>query len=127
VNRTAQGVVLAFALIYAAVGIACVFAPVAALEPVGLAPASDLGRVEVYAMYGGLEFGMASFLAWTALDTSRVRIGLAACGLSIGGLGLGRLVGMLALGPPSGLMWGLCVIEIGGAIVAGTLWRKTTD
>lgn len=122
---TPRAVLTVFALIYAAVGVVCIVDPVAALTPVGLGPQDELGRVEVWAMYGGLELGIAMFLAWTSLHPSRWEAGLMACALSIGGLGLGRLAGMLLIGPPSLMMWGLCAFEIGGAAVAGFLARRT--
>ncbi|TNE91234.1 MAG: DUF4345 domain-containing protein [Deltaproteobacteria bacterium] len=110
-----------FALIYAAVGVLCLLDPVTALDPVGLAPTSDLGRVEVMAMYGGLELGMAGFLAWTLTTPERTRVGLMASTLSIGGLGLGRLVGTLMLAQTASLMPWLCVVELGGAVAGAVV------
>lgn len=115
------------ALIYAGVGVFCIVDPVSALAPVGLAPVDDLGRVEVIAMYGGLELGMSAFLAWTLTTPERTRVGLVAGTLSIGGLGLGRLLGFLALAPQSALMPILCAIELGGGLAGAAVLFATRE
>lgn len=124
-DRVPTVLVALSALIFAGIGAWCIVDPVGALEPVGLAPASELGLVEARAMYGGLQLGMAAFLAWTLRAPERVRIGLLAATLSIGGLGGARLLAWLALQPEGALMPMLCAIELGGA-VAGALALWTT-
>lgn len=56
--------------------------------------ADPTARIELRAMYGGLELGIGLFLIGCLLR-NQVRVGLTACALGYGGLGLGRLLGIL--------------------------------
>ena len=116
------------AAIFAGVGLWTLVDPVGALAPVGVAVLDDRGIVELRAMYGGMELGMATFLAWTLSTSERTRTGLVAACLSIGGLGLVRLVSWFLLRPPGMLLPALCAVElIGAALGVFALWRSRDE
>lgn len=119
-----QLLVVLCGLAFTVVGVWTVVDPVGPLADVGLAPIDDRGLVEIRAMYGGLELGFAAFFGWSLSSPERTHAALMAGTLGIGGLGLFRLLGMLTLGPPSTLMWGLCALELGAAAAgaAGLRW-----
>ncbi|MCO4745271.1 MAG: DUF4345 family protein [Proteobacteria bacterium] len=125
-QRAPSILVMLSALVYAGIGLFCLVDPVTALDPVGLAPTSDLGMVEARAMYGGLQLGMGAFLIWTLGTPERTRIGLVAATLSIGGLGLARLLSY-GLAPTEGIVMPLLFsIELGGAIAGAAALRLTS-
>ena len=112
-------------LVYVGIGLWCCIDPVGALADVGVAPFDVRGQVELRAMYGGLQLGMAGFLFWCAASAERARLGLLAATLSIGGLGVGRTVSFAVYQPDGWLMPLLCVVEL-SAIVLGSIGLWTT-
>lgn len=76
------------AAVWAAFGV-WLFADPAALSHVGVVVETPSARTEVRAFYGGLELGVAAFLAWCLL-TDEVRAGLAAALAAILTVGLCR-------------------------------------
>ena len=86
------------------------------LDPARLAGTVELGTspfqtIELRAMYGGLEIGVALFLLWCAASPQRVALGLWFSLFAYGGLGLGRLAGVLLSGVAGGPHWTLIAIE----------------
>ena len=111
-ERFARGVLGIDALAFLALGL-WLFAQPEGLSAVGLAADNPAARIELRATYGGVELGLGAFLAWTAWGPrSRLRVGLVASVLTLGGFGAGRALGMLADWPPPGVFWGLLAVEI---------------
>lgn len=123
-DNAIRPLVILCVLVYAGIGLWTVIDPLSALAPLGVVALDDRGVVELRAMYGGLELGMAAFLTWT-LATDQARAGLMAGTLTIGGLGLVRTAAWLALMPEGLLLPGLCLIELSGGLVgAFVLWKS---
>ncbi|MCB9685407.1 MAG: DUF4345 family protein [Alphaproteobacteria bacterium] len=111
-------------LVYAAIGVWTLIDPVGPMADVGVAVTDARGLVELRAMYGGLELGMAAFLGWCLTDAARARIGLVAATLTLLGLGSVRLVSWVVLQPPGSLLPALFTVELGGALAGAlALWR----
>ena len=110
--------------INAGIGVGCWIDPLGVLGPTGISVLGPNGLVELRAMYGGLEVGLALFLVWCAMDDRRFRTGVMAMTLMLAGLSLSRLVTWLVFMPEGQLHPFLIVIELGGAIIGGMLlWR----
>ncbi len=110
--------------INAGIGVGCWLDPLGVLGPTGISVLDPNGLVELRAMYGGLEVGLALFLAWCAMDDRRFRTGVMAMTLMLVGLSLSRLATWLVFMPEGQLHPFLIVIELGGAITGGMLlWR----
>lgn len=60
--------------------------------------ASPTAAVELQAMYGGLELGLAALIGWCLVDRKRHRTGLVVVACTFGGLGLTRTAATLATG-----------------------------
>lgn len=91
------------------------------LDGVGLTVDSPLARIEVRGFYGGLELGIAAFLAWCAAAKSaeRVRAGLVLTAAVLGGTAVGRLVGVaLEGGSTTPQMWSFVALELTGTTLA---------
>ena len=58
--------------------------------------ASPTAKVELQAMYGGLELGLAALIAWCLADRKRHRFGLIVVTCTFGGLGLTRTAATFA-------------------------------
>ncbi|MCA9489492.1 MAG: DUF4345 family protein [Myxococcales bacterium] len=111
-------------LVYAGIGVWTLIDPVGPMADVGVAATDARGLVELRAMYGGLELGMAAFLGWCLADAARARIGLVAATLTLFGLGGVRLGAWVVLQPPGNLLPALFTVELGGALTgAVALWR----
>ncbi len=68
-------------------------------------------------MYGGLELGLAVFLAYCARRPERVRLGLIGAGCAVAGFGVTRLVALLVSGPVKPILLPLAVLELLGATI----------
>lgn len=95
------------------------------LDGVGLIVDNPLGRAEVRAFYGGLELGIAGFLAWCAMAPSRVRTGLVCALAVLGATGLGRLTGVALEGfETNTMMWIFIALELSGATLNAVALRR---
>ena len=110
--------------INAGIGVGCWIDPLGVLAPAGISVLDPNGLVELRAMYGGLEVGLALFLVWCAMDASRFRTGVVAMTLMLAGLSLTRLATWLVHTPEGQLHPFLIILELSGAIIgACLLWR----
>lgn len=117
-----------FVLIIAGVGL-LLFGLKALVDPLGLWAQFGLAyvdeaavRTELRAFYGGLELGLGAALLWH-LATPRLAAGLVLCAFVYGGLGLGRLLGIVVDGP-SLMLHGVALaleLAIAGLAVAARL------
>lgn len=115
------------ALINAGIGLWCLIDPVGALAPVGVGALDPAGVVELRAMYGGLELGVAAFLVWAARSPGLLRAGAMAATLEIGGLGLVRTISWLIVAPAGWMLPFLCAAELGGSGLGALLLWRTRD
>jgi hypothetical protein len=84
-----------------------------ALRGVGVVAESPDGRAELRAMYGGVELGIAAFLGLCLLRPDFTEPGLWLQLLAIGGLAVGRLIGIaLETGGVSKTTWFFASLEI---------------
>lgn len=104
------------AVVYAAFGLAFALAPVGMAALVQIALPTPTARADFAATYGGLELGLAAFLA-VCLRQGALAPGLLAAGCGLAGLGAVRLAYLLH-GGGSGLLWALFVAEAAGAGLA---------
>ncbi len=119
-----RALVLVSAVVYAGIGLAAVADPVGLMAPVGVTVLDDRGVVELRAMYGGLELGMAVFLAACLRDEARARVGLLAATLTLGGLGSARALAWWVAQPEGVLMPALMVVELGGAALGALVLQR---
>lgn len=103
---------------------------------VDLPPATPTARVELAAMYSGLELGVAGYLALCVFRGGPwLGAGLLLGGFALGGLGTVRLGVSLAVGPVAPLMYGFALAEILGAALCfraaarlpGAAWQTGDD
>lgn len=122
--RTAQQMyVVVVAAAFAALGAWALVAPATFLPSVGLELVGDGALAEVRAMYGGLELAVAALLALEALQPDGLARAVAAAAVLVGGLGLGRLAGLLAAGALGGPMAALCGVELVALVLGAWLSR----
>lgn len=121
--RIARIVLGLTALVFFVMAVALLARPqLAAL--VDLAPTTPTARVELAAMYSGLELGVAAFLALCAFfGGARLRPGLLLGGFALGGLGTVRVGVALAVGPVAPLMYWFALAELLGAALC--FWAAT--
>lgn len=87
----------------------------AALAAVDIPADSANARAEIRAMYGGFELGIAAFLGFCLLRPEWTEPGLWFQLLALGGLALGRLVGIsVERGGVRRLLWLFAVVELVG-------------
>ena len=121
-----QGYIGICTAIFLGIGLWCLVDPAGALAPTGVVPEGRAGLVELRAMYGGLEVGMACFLAW-CLGTARLRTACMAAGATIGGLGLARLTSYGMVGSETALHLLLAGVELAGGLAGLTLFGIQSD
>ena len=103
---------------FAGFGLLFLALPERMADTVELSARSSTARTEIRAMYGGLELGIAAFLAWCALDPARLELGLVAAALLLAGIGSGRALGAVIARSASGLTITLMAAEVAGAAAA---------
>ena len=80
--------------------------------------------IEIRAMYGGTQLGLAAFLLWCFSNADRTRVGLVAATLTLAGLGTIRLLSAMMFGPPVEILWWMAATEVTGTVVnVATLLR----
>ena len=115
-------VVLSIAVSFALVAIAGLVSPAAILDPVGVR-GDIVGTIELRAMYGGLQLGLAGFLLW-CVRAGHEEAGVAAATMTLGGLGAVRAAGWLAAGAPASLHALLVAVELGGTAIGAVAWGR---
>src|SRR5438309_6825207 len=105
-------------------GIAFLVTPEKLIRQVDLALVGPGGLSEIWAMYGGLELGLAGFFIACAVRQRWARAGLAAQFLSFGGLATGRLAGILQHGPGGRLMLLSLLVEVALAILGVVAFNR---
>ncbi|MEZ4435247.1 MAG: DUF4345 family protein [bacterium] len=117
--------VLAFAAgVYLLAGAAFLVAPDALFALLGQPIATGAARVDVRAVYGGLQLGLGGWLAVAAWRPAAVRAGLGVAGAGFAGLAAGRGVGVVIDGLDGPLIAGLLAAELTGAALCGWAWRR---
>ena len=79
-----------------AFGLAFIVMPEALLSEVDLELTAPSAFVEIRAMYGGLQLGLAVFIATAMLGRTPKRAAILVSALTLGGLATARLIGMPA-------------------------------
>lgn len=115
------------AVILAAYGIAFLINPSLLGKLVGFSHHSPNTLVEVTAFYGGLELGLAIFLAWAANDNSRFRYGLMMLFFVFLAAGSARLLGIIRFGFEDPSQPIVTFLEICWALVAKGLSKQNGD
>ena len=101
-------------------GIAYLVAPMVMAGVTGLETHANLGVIEVRGFYGGQMTALGVLTIYLAGTSERLRYGLYVVAASLGGTGLGRLVGFLVARDFPQLMVVLFAVEI--ATTAAALW-----
>lgn len=78
---------------------------------------------EIFAFYGGLELGIATYLAWAAMKPERVGPALVFFAFAFGAAGAARTLGCLLYGFEDPAHPIVAAIEVGFAVVAIGLHR----
>jgi hypothetical protein len=89
---------------FIAFGIVFLCWPDMVMPSMGIQTLSNQARVEIQAMYGGLELGLGILLL-SCFGAERQRFGLQLSLASYGGLGMARLASMLVLGVSMPFLW----------------------
>jgi hypothetical protein len=118
--KLARAVLVFAALVFFTFGMGFLLVPVQWAEAVDIALPTALARTDLRATYGGLEIGVALFLALCAVRAEWVRPGLVALMLAAGGFGAGRLAGIVVERSAGPLMLGFALLE--WTIVGVTLY-----
>jgi hypothetical protein len=114
--RFARWVLLVVALAFAAPGLGFLFAPTRFAAAVDVALLGPTGFSDARAVLGGLEVGLAVFLASCALSVAWQHAGLLAASCALGGMIAGRVGSLLHDGMPGAFGWLLVAIEIALAL-----------
>lgn len=114
-------------LVYFGFGIAFLVAPAELLAEMDITLGSASSFVEIRAMYGGVELGIALFLLGTVRGWVSKRQALALAALALGGLGGVRLVGLLMMPEFDPLQAQFSAIELLGAAANLVAWRMAAS
>jgi hypothetical protein len=112
-------VLVGCAAVFAGFGVLSLLAPRRMARMVEFSSESPTARVELRAMYGGLELGIAAFLVWAAFRAEWMEAALWATLLMIGAIGTCRLVGLVVESGARRGMWFAFGIEVLAAGAAG--------
>jgi hypothetical protein len=118
------------ALMHAAFGVAYLFWPVKMAGMTKMQLTAPIAVTEMRTFYGGLEIGLAVFLALAAIRAEWVDAGLALTTLIYAGIVLARLLGMALDHSADGFLLKIVGVEVltlvlAGAALAWIALRKT--
>jgi hypothetical protein len=113
-ERFARLVLWLSALAFAGIGAAFLVAPEAMAGRVGVSLAGATAANDVRAVYGGLQLGVAAFLARCARRPDALETGLTVQLFTFGGLAAARFASLLLDGDPGALGLALHAAEIVG-------------
>ena len=115
-------------LIFTLYGLACLFQPELLTHYAGLAFISGDAAIEISAMYGGLQAGFGLLCLLGAMSPAYTRFALLAMVFGIGGIAVGRAIGLL-ISPevPGDYTWGALIYETLTVSLAFWCWRATRD
>lgn len=117
-SRTIGRAVLAFYGIgLVGFGLLFLVSPEALTEMVDTSMPTPVSMMDIRAVYGGMFLGVAAFWLLAASRDQLLGPGLVSLAMTMGGLVVGRTVG-LADGRPNALVVGLYAVEIAGTLVA---------
>lgn len=103
------------------------FATPKAMGAVDINADSPNARTEIRAMYGGLEIALAIFLFMCIGNPDHQNIGLLLQMFAIGGIALGRLLGIaLERGKVKGILWFFFAIEAAATIFTAAAFIGST-
>ena len=111
------------ALAFAGFGVAFLVAPVPMAGTIGILLPEPSARIDLRATYGGFEIGLAIFLLWCLGAPDRLRAGLLASALCIGGFGVTRLVALAFDGPVRPSIHVALALELTGLVLSVLAWR----
>lgn len=114
-------------LVFLGFGIAFLVAPAELLAAMDITLGSASSYVEIRAMYGGVELGIALFLLGTVRGWVTKRQALALGGLALGGLGGVRCLGVLMMPDFDAMQAQFTVVELIGAASNFVAWRMCGD
>ena len=120
-GRFTRGFLALGALVLAAYAVAFLVSPALLGSLVGLAFEDANAFVEIRAFYGGLELGLAGFLAWAALRPVHSRSALVLFAFAFGAAGAARAWGIVEFGFAGPSQPLVALIELAGAAAAGAL------
>jgi hypothetical protein len=123
-DALARGFLALGALVLAAYAAAFAVDPALLGRLVGLAFEEANAFVEIRAFYGGLELGLAAFLAWAALRPAHAGAALVMFAFTFGAAGAARVWGVLAFGFTGPSQPLVAAIELAGAAAALALARR---
>lgn len=113
----AAGFYLLFAILY-------ILFPLALTEPMGVTTADATGTIDIRAVYGGFQLGLAVFLFWSTGEEERIYPGLLITILTTGGIALVRLVSIIIAGELGNHWIGLAIEVIVTAIASYYLLKR---
>jgi Domain of unknown function (DUF4345) len=105
------------ALLFAGFGALWWIMPQAMAAKVGIGLTSTGAIIDAQGLYGGLEVGLGSFLAYCALAAARTRLGLVAGTCILCGIALSRLVAIARFGLPDTSVAVLVGLDLLGAVL----------
>lgn len=112
-------------LIFTAYGLACFFDPSLAANYAGLAITNTDARIEMSAMYGGVQIAVGVFSVMAALNKVPRAAALLLLTLVFGGLVIGRAYGLLNGSEGAGVYtYGALAFELISGTLALIAWRS---
>jgi hypothetical protein len=88
-----------------------------AIDSMGIVLESATARTEIRGFYGGLEIGLGLFFGIAMLRPRWFRPALLAQTATLGGIGLGRIVGVIYEGSAEAVIWMFIAVELAGAVL----------
>lgn len=108
------------------IGLWGLFDPVGILASMGLEMTGIGATVEVRAMYGGLQLGLAAPMIAGIVSPTYRRPALLLAAFYVAGLGFGRIVG-LGLVNSTRVFWGLAGLEGAMSVISAMIWALTFE
>lgn len=126
--KTASEIIDFNAILFCLYGLGFIFFPhYLSTLVMGYAPTTSSGIIDMRATYGGICLGFGLLLAYCARDRKSTVKGLWAVILVVGGMALGRLMGVVIDDNPNVMMYIFLGLEVTIVTIAVIVLRKMED
>ncbi len=108
-----KALILLNAVVFLLFGLGFVFFPeVLSLYITDSTPTTTSGTTDMRATYGGISLGFALFLGITSRNSQMLSLGTKAIVLVVGGMAVGRTIGIIQDGSPNEMMYINLALEV---------------
>jgi hypothetical protein len=106
------------ACVYCVIGMMFLISPVYWAKGIDIEPLTPTAIIDLQATYGGCMLALGVFFIYCLKNAGLIRVGLILQAITLGGFGVGRILGIAVYGMPRPVLFYLLAAEVSGVLLA---------